>query len=229
MFRASCNPQTLTRGGLLAAVAFTVILLPFLSGRAQERPDRPAEPPALAQQQQAQSAAAQQDLAGKAAALEVQRAELEMRLKQLHDAIQHLKAKTNPQAAAGSTSSTTGSNSSSSTSSFGTTSGGGKAIGQPATKALGSVEQRLDHVEKKLDTLLWEITNLRRDLTRPGAGGSSPMISPPATPRNYYPTPSSSGSPYTKPVPAPQPAPPGPAPADAVPRNFTQPAADPAK
>src|SRR5207302_8112471 len=67
---------------------------------------------------------------------------------------------------------------------FGGGFGGGFAF-QPGmaggTKPAG-IEQRLEQVERKLDALLWEITNMRRDLAKGtpmsggwGVGGMGPM------------------------------------------------------
>lgn len=49
----------------------------------------------------------------------------------------------------------------------------------------GTVEQRLEAVEKKLDILLWEITNLRRDMTK-GHGVSVQIGGPPGGFANPY-------------------------------------------
>jgi hypothetical protein len=90
----------------------------------------------------------------------------------------------------------------------------------------GSIEQRLEQVERKLDVLLWEISNLRRDMSKgqPGGGMGMPPKGPmggsggglygpagntPAGPPTTPPVPPSPGSaapsaspPKTPPVPS---------------------------
>src|SRR5438874_10629376 len=67
--------HSLTRAGLLAAAGFSVILLPFVSGRAQPQ-ESPERSLARALTAQAETAATAQDLAAKQASLEAQKAEL---------------------------------------------------------------------------------------------------------------------------------------------------------
>jgi beta-lactamase regulating signal transducer with metallopeptidase domain len=187
MILRGTTPQSLTRSGLLAVIGVGALLLPFVPGLAQAPQGNRALTPDLVDigrqidnantlaQLFEQGALPKAELDAQQSDLEKQRADLEARLQELQKAVQRLKeaAKAQPlprQAPpAGSrppaplSPPTTGYKAAS------PTTGAPMAPTPPGTK--GSIEQRLDQVEKKLDTLLWEITNLRRELKPHASGG----------------------------------------------------------
>ena len=188
MILRGTTPQSLTRLGLLALTGLGLLLLPFVPGLAQQpAPKTPEEllrAEAVRLLQQLQQAQNQQDpvvrdrenvLAEKRTQLENQKAELELRLKQLHDALQFLQqAQAKPASGAPPVTA--------SPPAIVKTPQGNWSIqvGSVGGKSASSIEQRLDQLEKKLDTLLWEITNLRRDMNRgPGAPGFPAGMVPP--------------------------------------------------
>jgi hypothetical protein len=186
---------------LVMIACLGIVLLPFAPGRAQA----PAKKPPIATEPQDEKVAdelakrlylqrfvdqgtvLQQHQVQQRDELEAKRAQLEAQLKELLRAIESLKAQPKPETSKvptapgpGSTLGTPGAK----VAPGGGYPGGGGSAYKPAPaptggtlKATGSVEQRLDQVEKKLDTLLWEITNLRRDMAK-GHGAALP---PPAS------------------------------------------------
>jgi translation initiation factor IF-2 len=178
-----------------------LFLLPFVPGRAQQPAEKSAVDKAVdflaqTQRQQGQSGPTtpaqanvdkvrqvQQDLEKRHKALEEQRQLVELQLKELAAVLQQL----NAQSKADPAKPMTGPG----PQGIRITAGGPKgpmtgAIGyyqvNPAGGHSASVEQRLEQVEHKLDSLLWEITNMRRDMSKVHTGGGfggGIMIAPP--------------------------------------------------
>jgi beta-lactamase regulating signal transducer with metallopeptidase domain len=200
MIMRGTTPQSLTRTGLLVLGGLGLALLPLMPGLAQTQAPKDARAVEDAERRQLELAQAERDFAlavqlgdeAKAqqlqAELERARQELEARRRDLEaraEAIQRalIRARELAPGPAGGGDA------------LPKATGGGSGTmkpGQPAFKS--SIDQRLDQVEKKLDTLLWEVTNLRRDLLKahpgpqgsgmgpPGAGGYRPNPEPPPAP-----------------------------------------------
>jgi hypothetical protein len=252
------NSQSLTRTGLLVLAGLGVYLLPFVPGRAQAPVKQETTPSIdvefqqlrrLAQTQAERAIkAAQKGLGGADAAkfealqedLQAQRAQLERQLRQLQEAIARLKeaarqaetAQSAPPAQAqppGTEKPKKGAPN------YPLVYGPGIGTGAPAASK-GTVDQRLDQVERKLDAILWEVTNLRRDMAKPhGPPGMMPpgATTPPAppaktiAPANQFQRGPGSGSLVPVPVPPTPEAPATPPPA-AAPRVAPGPQAPPA-
>ncbi len=191
MIARGITPQSWTHAGLLILAGLGLVLLPFGPGRAQAPPkdEKPKEQVDQAEElvrwararQEIEQAKVAEDVAKQRANLDAMKADLEAKLKQLQQAIEQLNAYAKPQTAQGGYGGA-GANKPyfAPALPMGGGLGGGKALVQPGTVygKGGNVEQRLDQVEKKLDTLLWEITNLRRDLARPPAVPAPPGMAP---------------------------------------------------
>jgi beta-lactamase regulating signal transducer with metallopeptidase domain len=196
MILRGSTPRSLTRSGLLTVVGLGALLLPFVPGFAQAPPrpagqgtDHPDLLAALAQavelaQRYEQGVAPREQLEAQRGDLEKQRAALEAQLKQLHEALQRLKEATRAVPPTPRTPPPTVGDVPPVPKAPGGSSGGvysgrpsmvppGVPAHTPAGK--GNIEQRLDQVEKKLDTLLWEITNLRRELRPHSAAAPTGM------------------------------------------------------
>jgi hypothetical protein len=194
MLHCGSTLRSLPRTGFLAAVGFGLLLLPLVPTWAQAPPTKQGKDIEIQLRVQGQkqvtpsdldrdlTQAARARLAAEEQALvqqdlEKQRHDLEMALKDLQKRIEALRAKAKvpgegkPQTGSGA----------------GLTipaqKPGGPVLGagsSAGTSKPASVEQRLEKVEKKLDILLWEITNLRRDMGKGASGGgsSTPMMPP---------------------------------------------------
>jgi hypothetical protein len=167
-------PSSLPYAGVLALAGLGLLLLPFVPGLAQQPStggdtkdlvDKLHKQLSVLQKELAQTerdkAVYQQDLAAMQQALERQRAQLERQVKALQDAIERLKAKQH-ELTPGPMAGGKGAPMAEATPTPKAAPGQYKSSTAPGTKAAG-VEQRLEQIEHKLDTLLWEITNLRHE------------------------------------------------------------------
>ena len=230
MILRGATPQSLTRRGLVLLAGLGLVLLPFLPTLAQQPGDTPADRQraadflkAISQEQatdellRATGRLAELAQAGQVPTdqaqreLEDRRALLQKQLEQLHLAIEQLKQAAKAAAKAGAKAPQPNQPQA--------RSGSGMPGGYcPPAKALvtagggkGSVEQRLEQVERKLDILLWEIANLRREM---GKGHSASGMTPPGM---APPMPAGPGGYVIGPANAPVPAGSGPRPPQAAP------------
>jgi beta-lactamase regulating signal transducer with metallopeptidase domain len=161
MILRGTTPQSLTRVGLLAVAGLGLFLLPFVPGRAQQPVEKPAADKATADSINVLHTRHEQ--------LAEQRRQIEREINDLAAALQRLKTQgekvtakpSSPQLPQASTPAPAP---------YPPMGGSGPAGWQPRS----GVEQRLEQVERKLDVLLWEIANMRRDMTK----GRSPMGPP---------------------------------------------------
>ncbi len=214
MILRGATPQSLTRRGLLLLGGLGLVLLPFVPTVAQT-PAKPNPDAARAAellqalvdkhaQDEARLAAKLTELGPESPLglaqpqedLRAQCARLQQQLAQLHAALEHLKA------AANAVGKTPAGQRPGGPAGMPKVFGGGRGSGMPggmpgmerpggppAAGMRGNVEQRLEVIEKKLDILLWEITNLRREM-RPMPGHPAPVhVGGPTVPRpgNPYP------------------------------------------
>lgn len=210
MILRGTTPRSLTRTGLLAVAGLGVFLLPFVPGLAQQPPPTGTKDryPEQLKQEVEKAKQIQQELDQRQRDLDQLRKEIELRLKQLHASGQEPKVAPNPgppspgaggpplgvggpMAGVGGPPPGVGGPGGPKPPMAGAGGGGpmmggmmggagGMGFGAGGTKSAG-VEQRLEQVERKLDALLWEITNLRRDMTKgspPQGFGAGTMIPP---------------------------------------------------
>jgi beta-lactamase regulating signal transducer with metallopeptidase domain len=188
MILRGTTPQSLTRAGLLGVAGLGLFLLPFVPGRAQQPAEKIALDKAvdfLAQTQRNQGTAGpanlaqdldkvrqlQQDLEKRHQALEEQRRHVELQLKELAAALQQMKAQGKAETTKPASPSGPGIGFTGGVAKFPMSSGTIAYQPAPAGGKSAGVEQRLEQVERKLDALLWEITNMRRDMSTGHAPG----------------------------------------------------------
>ena len=190
MILRGSTPRSLTRTGLLAVAGFGLLLLPFVPSRAQVPADKETNEIALSEPQgppdndearlrELRADAFLQDLlaaGGSQQDLEAERKALERKLKDLQRAIDKLKAQADKP---GDEKPKAGELPGQKKPGLGSPMGG---TGTTSSAKAGSIEKRLEQVERKLDALLWEVMNLRRGMAKPHPGGSGTMIIPGLTP-----------------------------------------------
>jgi beta-lactamase regulating signal transducer with metallopeptidase domain len=186
MILRGTTPQSLTRVGLLAVTGLGLFLLPFVPGRAQQPGEKPvadkatadfvneinqqllAHPETPIQVDPNKLNKIQQDLHRRHEELAEQRRQIERQINDLAAALQRLK--TQGKVTAKPSSSQAPQAPTPAPAPYPPMGGSAPAGWQPTS----GVEQRLEQVERKLDVLLWEIANMRRDMTK----GRSPMGPP---------------------------------------------------
>jgi beta-lactamase regulating signal transducer with metallopeptidase domain len=198
------TPRSLTRAGLLALAGLGLLLLPLVPGLAQQ-PNKKASTDRLVIElfgteqagedearillEQALKVLGQQaakqpraDAEHIQKSLEKQRLLLEAQLKALQRAIEQLK---HAEGAAGAAPKPADKPGSPAKGIRVQIDGVGKhAPGMAPAGAPMSVEQRLEQVERKLDTLLWELANLRKEMAKtPGVPGYGPPGAAPPAPK----------------------------------------------